>query len=187
MGKALLVIDMQKGSFTEETPRYDADGVVIRINSLAKKFRSLGNHVIFIQHDGSKQNDFVPSSTDWELLSSLNVLPDDVIIQKTANDSFYKSNLSETLLELGANELFITGCATDFCVSATVQSAIVKDYEVTVVKNAHTTADRPHFSAKQVISYYNWIWQNMTPTKRKIELIDSEEIEETLTAEYANQ
>ncbi len=39
--KALLVIDMQKGSFTALTPRHDTDGVVQRINLMAEAFRTL--------------------------------------------------------------------------------------------------------------------------------------------------
>ena len=31
---ALLVIDMQAGLFTDETPRHEAEGVVSRINAL---------------------------------------------------------------------------------------------------------------------------------------------------------
>jgi len=34
--KALLIMDMQKGSFTLKTPRFDTDGVVKKINALAK-------------------------------------------------------------------------------------------------------------------------------------------------------
>ena len=45
--KALLVIDMQKGSFTSETPRFDTNGVVKRINELAEMFREL-NYPVFI-------------------------------------------------------------------------------------------------------------------------------------------
>ena len=54
--KALLVIDMQKGSFTSETPRFDSKGVIERINSLARIFRESNYPVIFIQHDGTKEN-----------------------------------------------------------------------------------------------------------------------------------
>jgi nicotinamidase-related amidase len=39
--KALLVIDMQKGSFTPKTPRFDTNGVVNRINELTSIFRVL--------------------------------------------------------------------------------------------------------------------------------------------------
>ncbi len=177
MMKALLVIDMQKGSFTSKTPRYDADGIVRRINALAEAFRKSGNPVIFIQHDGTNENKFIPNTNEWELLTDLSVEPDDILIDKTANDSFYKSSLSEILSELDAKELYITGCATDFCIESTIQSALAKDYRIFVVKNGHTTADRPHLLAEQVIEHYNWVWQNMIPTKGNIELIDSDEID----------
>ena len=49
--KALLIIDMQKGSFTPKTPRFDAIGVINRINRLADLFRKEGFPVIFVQHD----------------------------------------------------------------------------------------------------------------------------------------
>ena len=39
--KALLIIDMQKGSFVPETPRFDTKGVVNRINEMSAAFRSL--------------------------------------------------------------------------------------------------------------------------------------------------
>jgi len=35
----LVVIDMQVGCFGADTPRYDADGVVARINELARAVR----------------------------------------------------------------------------------------------------------------------------------------------------
>lgn len=46
---ALLVIDMQVGLFTEDTPRHDAEGVVRRINALGKAVRLGGGLVIFVQ------------------------------------------------------------------------------------------------------------------------------------------
>jgi nicotinamidase-related amidase len=69
-------------------------------------------------------------------------------------------------------ELVITGCATDFCVDATVKSALTKDFPVTVISNGHTTSDRPDLTAKQVVDHYNWIWQELSPTKSKIKVID---------------
>ena len=69
--KALLVIDMQKGSFTEATPRFDTDGVVSRINGLAQRLRAENQPVIFIQHDGTTNNEYIPKTTEWELLDGL--------------------------------------------------------------------------------------------------------------------
>jgi nicotinamidase-related amidase len=169
--KALLVIDMQKGSFTEATPRHNTEGVVQIINSLAAAFRAKSWPVLFIQHDGSTMNEFVPFTTEWELLDDLEIGPNDVRIDKYANDVFYRSELGQKLNALAINELVITGCATDFCVESTIQSAVSKDYNVTVIEDGHTTGNRPSLRAHQVIDHYNWVWKNMIPTKGKIEVL----------------
>ncbi len=170
---------MQKGSFTPKTPRFDTNGVVNRINGLAKIFRELNFPVIFIQHDGTKMNEFIPNTTEWELLDNLKVEPTDILIDKYANDVFYNSKLQSKLTELNVNELFITGCATDFCVESTIQSALVKDYNLTVVSDGHTTGERPHLKAEKVIDHYNWVWRNMIPTKGIIKVIPFEKIKIT--------
>lgn len=174
--KALLIIDMQKGSFTTATPCFKTDEVVQQINQLSAQFREFGNPVIYIQHDGSKHNCYVPNTSEWEILSELNVETSDLIIAKTANDSFYRTKLEDKLKEFGVNELVITGCATDFCVESTIQSALVRDFDIIVVEDAHTTAGRPHLSAEKVIEHYNWVWNNMSPTKGKIEVLKAKQI-----------
>jgi nicotinamidase-related amidase len=52
MTDALIVIDMQQGSFGPQTPRHDAAGLVDRLNRLAREVRADGGAVIFVQHDG---------------------------------------------------------------------------------------------------------------------------------------
>ena len=96
--KVLLIIDMQVGSFKPQTPRYDADGVVERINSLSDYFRQNGDKVIFIQHDGTKENSYIPGTFDWNILPTLIQHPDDIVLSKMANDSFYNTDL-ETILK----------------------------------------------------------------------------------------
>ena len=174
--KALLVIDMQKGSFTPKTPRFDTIGVVKRINELAELFRKLNYPVVYIQHDGTGTGEFEKNATDWENLDELIVESNDTRIDKYANDVFYKSDLYSKLKELKINELFITGCATDFCVESTIQSALTKDFNITVVEDGHTTGERPNLKAEQVIQHYNWVWQNMIPTKGKIKVEKTEKI-----------
>jgi nicotinamidase-related amidase len=169
--KALLVIDMQKGSFTEATPRHNSEEVVQIINSLAKAFRLKSWPVLFIQHDGSAMNEFVPFTTEWELLDDLEIDDSDIRIDKYANDVFCRSGLQQKLDLLDINELVITGCATDFCVESTIQSAVSKDYSLTIIEDGHTTGNRPNLNASQVIDHYNWVWKNMIPTKGKIEVL----------------
>ncbi|WAC13534.1 cysteine hydrolase family protein [Dyadobacter pollutisoli] len=173
MRKAFLIIDMQKGSFTDETPRYDSPLIIERINHIAASFRANSLPVIFIQHDGTGSGEFVPQTKEWELLDGLERDAGDIFIDKYANDVFYRSALAKKLDSLSVSELVIAGCATDFCVEATVQSALAKDFNITVAADAHTTADRPHLKAVQVIEHYNWVWKNMLSTKGSIRVVPS--------------
>ncbi len=166
--KALLIIDMQKVSFTPKTPRFDAVNVIARINALSELFRSNGYPVIFIQHNGRKQNFCTPGSKEWEILDELIRMPGDQVISKEANDAFYQTQLHSFLQMNRINELIITGCATDFCVDATVKSALTNDYNLTIIADAHTTADRPHVSAEKLIAHHNWLWSELTPTEGRI-------------------
>lgn len=167
---------MQKGSFTPKTPRFDTTGVVQRINELAELFRELNYPVVNIQHDGTGTGEFEKNAIDWENLDDLIVESNDIRIDKFANDVFYKSELNSKLEELKVRELFITGCATDFCIESTIQSALTKDFNITVVEDGHTTGQRPHLKAEQVIEHYNWVWQNMIPTKGQIIVMKMEQI-----------
>ena len=168
------------GSFRPYTLRHNTLTVIEKINALSDHFRTCNDKVIFIQHDGSKENVFLPGSDDWQLLPELVKHSNDVVISKTANDSFYNTELHAFLSKNAITELFITGCATDFCVDSTVKSAISKDYRVTVIEDGHTTADRPHISAAAAIQHYNWLWADMTPTSCKIEVIKTAEFLEAM-------
>ena len=165
--QALLIIDMQVGSFAS-VPRLEADLVIDRINQLAERFRSRQEPVIFIQHDGSAEGELIPGSDDWQLLPQLIRTNTEKIIAKTANDAFYRTGLADHLREQAIDHLFITGCATDFCVNATVHSALVKDYDLTIVSDGHTTADRPNLTARQLIDFHNWLWPNLATTRGRI-------------------
>lgn len=169
--RALLIIDMQNESFQPDPP-FNASRVIERINALSHKFRQNGDDVIFVQHDGTKEGCYIPFTKSWEIVSSLEVKRDDLIISKTANDSFYKTKLKEELEKRVVDELVVTGYATDFCIDATVKSALVNDINVTVISDGHTTHDKAKLTAKQLIDHYNWVWREMTQTKSKIQVID---------------
>ncbi len=173
--EALIVIDMQKGSF-RDTVRHDADGVVARINGVAEDFRQRGDAVVFIQHDGSREGEFVPGTDDWKLLPSLIVRPGDAVIAKRYNDAFIETALEDYLARAGIRTLYIAGCATDFCVNATVQSAVRKSYDVVILRDCHTTADRPMLEAAEVVALFNWMWSELLPVHGTISVMSAEEV-----------
>lgn len=174
--KALLIIDMQVGSFSNETPRFNTEEVIEKINLLSNHFRNENDKIIFIQHDGTKENFLFSGTPDWQVLPSIDQVESDIYIEKSANDAFYRTNLEQTLKSLSITQLYISGCATDFCVNATVHAALVKDFHITIAKDCHTTSDRPELKAKALINYHNWLWKNLTPTKGSIYVKELNEI-----------
>jgi len=158
MTTALLVIDMQQGSFTAASPRHDADGLVRRLNALAERVRAAGGPVIFIQHDGPEGDPHHPEAPGWHLLPDLVVAPADRVVRKTACDAFLDTDLDGMLRAAGVDRLIVTGCASDFCVDTTVRSALGRGYPTIAPADGHTTADRPPLSAAQVIAHHNTIW-----------------------------
>lgn len=173
--EAILVIDVQNGCLT--VPRYEIDAVIKRINILTEACRRAGKPVIFIQHNGVRENYMFPGTEDFEVVKTLHIEESDIRIRKEVNSAFYEPVLEEKLKSLGIDTLYVTGLATDFCVNATIMDALNKDYDVIVAGDAHTTADRGLLSAPQIIAFYNWLWPSLTPTGGRIEVKSTAEIE----------
>ncbi|HTR87580.1 MAG TPA: cysteine hydrolase family protein [Reyranella sp.] len=165
MTDALIVIDMQQGSFGSDSPRHDAQGLVARVNKLARAVRADGGAVIFIQHDGPPGDPHHPEAPGWHLLAALEVRPDDTIVRKTSCDAFLDTTLDQVLRENGVDRLIVTGCATDYCVDTTVRTALARGWPTIVPSDGHTTADRPHLSAVQIIAHHNAIWADFLAPK----------------------
>jgi len=171
---ALIVVDMQVGLLNGE-PKHDLRGVIERINRLATNVRERSGMVIFMQHCSGSEDDFVPGTPGWALLPELNRAAADIVIRKTLNDPFVGTDLAARLKEIAPDRILITGWATDFCVDATVRSAVSNHYDVVVVTDAHTLNDRPHLNAASVIRHHNWVWSHLI-TQRSVRLARTDEL-----------
>ena len=164
---AVLVIDVQAGLFCAKPPPFEAREVIERINSVTARARAAGAAVIFIQHDGQPGGeDVVPFTKGWALHPDLEVRPGELVIRKSTCDAFYGTALEAELRSRGITGLVLTGYATDFCVDATLRSAVSRDFTVTVVADAHTTSENPVVSADLVRQHHNWAWANCIASKR---------------------
>lgn len=159
--EVLLVVDMQNALFAGEIVRFDAEGVIDRINRLAASVRRRGGRVIFIQHNGTAEEGLLPRSSGWRILDGLDIQGQDGRVEKTACDAFYRTSLQDMLAALGADRLIVTGCATDFCVDTTIRAAASRGFDVVAVADGHTTGDRPHLGAEAIIRHHNWMWENL--------------------------
>jgi nicotinamidase-related amidase len=172
----MLVVDMQQGLF-DQAPRFDAGGVVDRINRLTDRVHAANGTVLFIQHDGPKGDSLEPGTCGWEILGTLNRSDKDPVIRKTACDAFLGTGLADTLNRLKATTLIITGCATDFCVDTTLRSATSRGFDVLVPTDCHTTADRPHLDAETIIVHHNFMWENLILPGHPVKALPARDIE----------
>ena len=161
---AMLVVDMQVGLLNGK-PKHDLRGVIERINRLAAKVREQSGTVILIQHCGCKGDDFEPQTAGWAFLLELLRDPADVVVRKELNDPFAGTDLQSRLKEIAPDRVLIAGWATDFCVDATVRSAVANHHNVVVVADGHTLSDRPHLDAISIIRHHNWVWSNLITQK----------------------
>jgi nicotinamidase-related amidase len=94
---------------------------------------------------------------------------EDLVIEKRLNDPFAGTPLQQTLELIAPDRILIAGWATDFCVDATVRSAVSNDHRVVVVADGHTLSDRPHLEARTIIQHHNWVWARLL-TNRSIRI-----------------
>lgn len=166
--EGLLIIDMQVGCF-EPVPRHDAAAVTERIARIAEVMREHGRPVLWVQHE-EPAGAFLRHSPGWAIVPELIPDPQDRKIRKTACDSFYRTDLEALLHDLEVDDLLVCGCCTDFCVDTTIRAAASRDFDLTVLTDAHTTADRPHMEAVTIIEHHHSVWRELTAPGARIEL-----------------
>ena len=129
----LLVVDVQVGVMQNA---WDAQRIIKNIGIVVEKARSQGVPVIWVQHS---DDELVHGSPDWQLVPQLSPAEGEVRIHKHFNSSFEETSLEETLARLGATHVALVGAATNWCIRATAYGALDRGYDLTLIKDAHTT------------------------------------------------
>jgi nicotinamidase-related amidase len=131
--KVLLVVDAQNGVLLN---LWDAHQIIKNINIAVEKARDFGVPVIWVQHSDAE---LIYDSFDWQIVSELSPTVDETRIDKQFNSSFEQTSLEETLAQRGATHIVLAGAATNWCIRATAYGALDRGYDVTLLKDAHTT------------------------------------------------
>ena len=162
MADALVIIDLQVGSFGPTSPRcHDAAGLFERLNALARWIRAGGGCVVWVHHAGLPGDVLEPGTPGWRVLPELEQCVSDEVVSKTACDSFLGTNLEALLRVRDPDRVIITGWATDFCVDTTVRSCTGRGFNTWAAADGHTVADRPHLPAIKIIEHHNYVWSNL--------------------------
>ncbi len=161
MSTALLVIDVQQALCYGEYAAFEAERVIERINLVSRKARAAGAPVVVIQHE-SHGGSLDHGTDGWGLADGLDVLSTDILVRKTATDSFHNTELQSVLHARGVTKLVICGLQSEFCVDTTTRRALALGYPVTLVSDAHSTRDNSILSAAQISAHHNETLANIT-------------------------
>ena len=132
---ALLVIDVQN-QVVEGA--YNKDQVISNINSALVKARAAGVPVVWVQHS----DDWMAiGSDDWQIVPELQPAEGEAKVGKLYRNSFEATDLESVLERLEVGHVYVCGAQTNNCVRFTSHGALDRGYDVTLLKDAHTTTD----------------------------------------------
>jgi nicotinamidase-related amidase len=171
---ALLVIDVQNGVVAQA---HERDTVVARIRTLVDRARDEGVPVIWVQHSGDQ---LAQGSDAWHYVPELTRQESEPLVAKTFGDSFEGTDLEWVLARAGVGRLVVTGAQTDACIRSTIHGAFTRGYDVTLVGDAHTTADLTSWGApppEAVIAHTNLYWQEQAAPGRTAAVVEAAEVD----------
>ena len=129
----LLIVDAQVGVMADA---WDAPHVIANIVRVVARAREKGVPVIWVQHEGT---DLPRDSSAWQLVPALVPAQGEARIYKRFESSFEGTTLDDELARVGATHVVLAGAATNWCIRATAYGALDRGYDLTLVKDAHTT------------------------------------------------
>lgn len=154
---ALLVIDVQRAMFDEADPVYEGEALLRTIGGLIAAARAEGAPVIYVRHGEGAGQPLEWGTEGWQIHPAIAPLDGERIIDKRTPDSFHETGLQAVLAELGVQHLVLTGIQTEVCVDTTCRRAYSLGYQVTLVKDAHSTWNSANLSAAQIIAHHNGV------------------------------
>lgn len=72
--------------------------------------------------------------------------------------------------------LLVIDMQVDFCVDTTLRAAASRDFDVTAVRDGHTTTDRPHLDAASIVTHHNTVWEELILPERRVRVLPASEI-----------
>ncbi len=150
----LLVVDVQVGVMRES---WDVRRVIEKVSRVVDRARAQGVPVMWVQHADAE---LVRGSPEWRWVPELIPAEGEPLIHKRFNSSFEQTALEEALAQLGTTHIVLAGAQTNWCIRATAHAALERGYDLTLVKDAHTTVtvalgNGASIEAESVIQEFN--------------------------------
>ncbi len=132
---ALLIVDVQSGVLAEA---WDSSRIVGNIAHALQAARAQRVPVIWVQHENAEMPH---GSAAWQWASPLAPADGEVVIPKAYNSSYEATTLDAVLQRLGVTHIVLAGASSNWCIRATAYAALERGYDLTLVRDGHTTED----------------------------------------------
>ncbi len=131
----LVVVDVQVGVMAE---CWDAPRVITNVARAVERAREGGVPVVWVQHES---HELPRESSSWQLVPELVPAAGEKRVYKRFPSSFEETNLEDALSQLGTTEIVLAGAQTNWCIRATAYAALDRGYDLTLLKDSHTTSN----------------------------------------------
>lgn len=129
----LMVVDVQRGVMAEA---WEAPRIIGNVARAVERARAENVPVIWVQHS---DDELVHGSEEWQWVPELVPAEGEPLIHKNYNSSFEATPLEDELAKVGATHIALAGAATNWCIRATAYGALDRGYDLTLIKDAHST------------------------------------------------
>ncbi len=132
---ALMVVDVQAGVMQECA---NAAQTIANVARTVERARAAQVPVIWVQHES---DELKRDSDTWQWVPALVPAAGEARVYKQFNSSFEQTNTDELLAQAGVSHIVLAGAQSNWCIRATAYGALERGYDLTLVKDAHTTSD----------------------------------------------
>jgi len=151
---ALVVVDVQVGVVADA---WEAPRVIGNVALAVERARAQGVPVIWVQHN---DHNLPEGSAPWQWVPELVPAAGEALIHKRFNSGFEQTSLEAELARNQVAHIVLAGASTNWCIRATAYAALERGYDLTLVKDAHTTdtmvmEDGTRIEAAQVVQDLN--------------------------------
>ena len=189
---AHLVVDMQNGFMQPGAPVEVpmARDVVDEINRISAAVRDAGGVNVFLRYTTAEgdtawpvfmqrmgngaaphREAFTPGNPYWDLWPTLDVQPEDLLIDKRRFSGFTPGTcpLHAALQDRGIDTLIVTGTLTNCCCESTVRDAMQHNYKVLMATDANAAlTDEEHEAALYSLG---WIFADLYTADEVVQLL----------------
>ena len=172
---ALVVVDPQVGVFQDA---WDDHRIIDNIIDVVSKARLQKIPVIWVRHS---DDDLIQESSAWQWLPKLSPISTEAIIDKQYNSAFEATSLERSLAQLNVSHITLCGAATNWCIRSTAYAALERGYDLTLIKDAHTTeslvlGNDVTVQAKDIIDELNAVMTWVAYPGRSITTLDAKDL-----------